>query len=151
MASLAEMERLLMVERTQAGLRAAREQGRIGRNRIMAEAKIRPARKLLNQGTPPREVASGLGVSVPTLYRWRTGNRHRRGFKAVGPPGWGSRLLKTTATGFSTAARFSPKRTAREAILDSKPSRIPLFARTVYVAEVEDSPFGALARDEDVS
>ncbi|MGY4543629.1 DNA invertase Pin-like site-specific DNA recombinase [Arthrobacter sp. UYNi723] len=71
MASLAQMERELMVERTQAGLRAAREQGRVGgRKRIMTEAKIRSARKLLNQGTPPREVANSLGVSVPTLYRW---------------------------------------------------------------------------------
>ncbi|MDQ0676565.1 DNA invertase Pin-like site-specific DNA recombinase [Pseudarthrobacter siccitolerans] len=71
MASLAQMERELMVERTQAGLRAAREQGRVGgRKRIMTEAKIRSARKLLKQGTPPREVANSLGVSVPTLYRW---------------------------------------------------------------------------------
>jgi DNA invertase Pin-like site-specific DNA recombinase len=60
-----------MVERTQAGLLAAREQGRAGgRKRIMTEAKIRSARKLLKQGTPPREVATSLGVSVPTLYRW---------------------------------------------------------------------------------
>ncbi|WP_269450071.1 recombinase family protein [Arthrobacter sp. U41] len=71
MASLAQMERELMVERTQAGLQAAREQGRIGgRKRVMTEAKIRSARKLLSQGTPPKEVAASLGVSVPTLYRW---------------------------------------------------------------------------------
>ena len=36
----------------------------------MTEAKIRSARKLLSQGTPPKEVAASLGVSVPTLYRW---------------------------------------------------------------------------------
>jgi transposase len=36
----------------------------------MTEAKIRSARKLLKQGTPPREVANSLGVSVPTLYPW---------------------------------------------------------------------------------
>lgn len=71
MASLAQMERELMVERTQAGLQAARDQGRVGgRKRVMTEAKIRSARKLLNQGTPPKEVAASLGVSVPTLYRW---------------------------------------------------------------------------------
>jgi DNA invertase Pin-like site-specific DNA recombinase len=71
MASLAQMERELMAERTQAGLQAAREQGRVGgRKRIMTDAKIRSARKLLNQGTLPREVADTLGVSVPTLYRW---------------------------------------------------------------------------------
>lgn len=71
MASLAQMERELMVERTQAGLQTAREQGRVGgRKRVMTEAKIRSARKLLSQGTPPKEVAASLGVSVPTLYRW---------------------------------------------------------------------------------
>jgi DNA invertase Pin-like site-specific DNA recombinase len=71
MASLAQMERELMVERTQAGLRAAREQGRVGgRQRIMTDSKIRSARKLLSEGTPPKEVAKNLGVSVPTLYRW---------------------------------------------------------------------------------
>lgn len=71
MASLAQMERELMVERTQAGLQAAREQGRVGgRKRVMTEAKIRSARKLLKQGTPPKEVAASLGISVPTLYRW---------------------------------------------------------------------------------
>ncbi|MGG5173153.1 recombinase family protein [Pseudarthrobacter sp. J1738] len=49
MASLAQMERELMVERTQAGLQAAREQGRVGgRKRVMTEAKIRSARKLLS-------------------------------------------------------------------------------------------------------
>jgi len=36
----------------------------------MTDAKIRSARKLPNQGTPPREVDDTLGVSVPTLYRW---------------------------------------------------------------------------------
>ncbi|WP_441338920.1 recombinase family protein [Pseudarthrobacter sp. R1] len=71
MASLAQMERELMVDRTQAGLQAAREQGRVGgRKHIMTHAKIRSARKLLKQGTPPREVADTLGAFVPTLYRW---------------------------------------------------------------------------------
>ena len=43
-----------MLERTQVGLQAAREQGRIGAGKsVMTEAKIRSARKLLSQGTPP--------------------------------------------------------------------------------------------------
>lgn len=71
MASLAQMERELVVERTRAGLAAARKLGRIGgRKRRMTEGKVRAARKLLGDGTPPREVATSLGVSVPTLYRW---------------------------------------------------------------------------------
>lgn len=71
MASLAQMERGIMRERPLAGTPASFEQGRTGgRKRLMTEDKIRSARKLLKQGTPPRVVANRLGVSVPTLYRW---------------------------------------------------------------------------------
>jgi len=71
MASLAQMERELIVERTRAGLEAGRRQGRVGgRKRLMTEGKVVAARRLLGSGTPPREVAQLLGVSVPTLYRW---------------------------------------------------------------------------------
>jgi DNA invertase Pin-like site-specific DNA recombinase len=71
MASLAEMERELTLERTRAGLEVARQLGRIGgRKRQMTESKIKSAKKLLASGVPPRDVASNLGVSVPTLYRW---------------------------------------------------------------------------------
>jgi DNA invertase Pin-like site-specific DNA recombinase len=71
MASLAQMERELLVERTRAGLAAAKRQGRVGgRKRRMTESKVLAAKKLLASGTPPREVAHSLGVSVPTLYRW---------------------------------------------------------------------------------
>ena len=71
MASLAEMERELTVERTRAGLEVARQLGRKGgRKRQMTESKIASAKKLLANGVPPRDVAKNLGVSVPTLYRW---------------------------------------------------------------------------------
>src|SRR5208282_1209365 len=71
MASRAQMERELIVERTRAGLAAARRLGRIGgRKRRMTESKVRAARKLLDGGTLPRDVAQSLGVSIPTLYRW---------------------------------------------------------------------------------
>jgi DNA invertase Pin-like site-specific DNA recombinase len=71
MASLAQMERELILERTRAGLEAARCQGRVGgRKRQMTDSKVQAARKLLASGTPPQEVAHSLGVSVPPLYRW---------------------------------------------------------------------------------
>src|SRR6516162_7714229 len=71
MASLAQMERELILERTRAGLEAARRQGRVGgRKRRMTDGKVQAARKLLASGTSPCEVAHSLGVSVPTLYRW---------------------------------------------------------------------------------
>ena len=71
MASLAQMERDLIMERTRAGLEAARSAGRVGgRKRRMTDGKVQAARKLLASGTPPHDVAHSLGVSVPTLYRW---------------------------------------------------------------------------------
>jgi DNA invertase Pin-like site-specific DNA recombinase len=75
MASLAQMERELIVERTRAGLAAARQRGRVGgRKRRMTDSKVESAKQLLASGIPPREVASNLGVSVPTLYRWVPGS-----------------------------------------------------------------------------
>ncbi|WP_010216606.1 helix-turn-helix domain-containing protein [Pseudomonas amygdali] len=77
MASLAEMERELTVERTRAGLQVARQLGRTGgRKRQMTDSKIVSAKKLLANGVPPREVAKNLGVSVPTLYRWIPASSH---------------------------------------------------------------------------
>ena len=71
MASLAEMERELIVERTRAGLEIARKLGRVGgRKRKMTESKVASARKLVAAGVAHKEVARNLGVSVPTLYRW---------------------------------------------------------------------------------
>ena len=71
MASLAEMERELIVERTRAGLDVARQLGRKGgRKNKMTDSKIETKKKLLDSGVPPKDVAKNLGVSVPTLYRW---------------------------------------------------------------------------------
>jgi DNA invertase Pin-like site-specific DNA recombinase len=71
MASLAQMERELLAERTRAGLAAARRRGRLGgRKRRMTPGKVESARELLRSGMSPRDVAENLGISIPTLYRW---------------------------------------------------------------------------------
>ena len=71
MASLAQMERELIAERTKAGLIAAKAQGRIGgRRRKMTTSKIESAKKLLASGSLPKDIARNLGISIPTLYRW---------------------------------------------------------------------------------
>lgn len=71
MASLAEMERELTVERTRAGLEVAKQLGRKGgRKPKMTNSKIESAKKLLASGVPPKDVAKNLGVSIPTLYCW---------------------------------------------------------------------------------
>jgi DNA invertase Pin-like site-specific DNA recombinase len=65
------MERELIIDRTRAGLKVAKEMGRTGgRKRLMTDSKIDSAKKLLSSGISAREVASNLGVSIPTLYRW---------------------------------------------------------------------------------
>ena len=71
MASLAQMERELIVERTKAGLDAAKKLGRVGgRKRSMTDSKLVSAKKLLAAGALPKDVAKDLGVSIATLYRW---------------------------------------------------------------------------------
>jgi len=71
MASLAQMERELIVERTKAGLDAAKKLGRVGgRKRSMTDSKLASAKKLLAAGALPKDVAKDLGISIATLYRW---------------------------------------------------------------------------------
>jgi len=71
MASLAEMERSLIIERTRAGLETARRLGKLsGRKPKMNPSKIQAAKKLLESGIAPKEVAKTLEISVATLYRW---------------------------------------------------------------------------------
>jgi DNA invertase Pin-like site-specific DNA recombinase len=71
------MERELTIERTRAGLEVARQLDRKrGRRRQMTDSKIKWVKKLLASCVPPRDVASNLGVSVPTLYRWIPASNH---------------------------------------------------------------------------
>ena len=78
-ASLAEFERDLIIERTQAGLKAARARGRIGgrpkglspeaeRKAIAAEALYQAGNLSVN------EIAKNLGIAKATLYKYL---RHR--------------------------------------------------------------------------
>lgn len=70
MAALAEFERALIVERTNAGLRSAQALGvRLGRPRALTPAQVRHARTLLEAGERAVSVAVSLGVSRATLYR----------------------------------------------------------------------------------
>jgi DNA invertase Pin-like site-specific DNA recombinase len=70
-AAIAEFERELIIERTQAGLESARARGRIGgRPRKMDEQKIRTAMAALSdRKSVAAEVARTLGVTTATLYK----------------------------------------------------------------------------------
>lgn len=68
--ALAEFERSLIIERTQAGLTAARLRGaRIGRPSAMDAGQIEQARTLVGAGHRVGDVARTLGVGRSTLYR----------------------------------------------------------------------------------
>ncbi|WOA51340.1 recombinase family protein [Dickeya solani] len=71
MSALAEMERELIVERTRAGLAAARAAGRIGgRRRIMTPEAVDQAKTLLNNGATRWQIANIIGVSEKTIYKY---------------------------------------------------------------------------------
>ncbi|MBR7374089.1 recombinase family protein [Klebsiella pneumoniae] len=71
MSALAEMGRELIVERTRAGLAAAREQGRVGgRRRVMTPEVIDRCRRMLTTGATRQQVADVIGVDVKTIYKY---------------------------------------------------------------------------------
>ncbi|ECS6060839.1 helix-turn-helix domain-containing protein [Salmonella enterica] len=64
------MERELIVERTRAGLAAARGQGRIGGRRPkLTPEQWAQAGRLIRAGVPRRQVAIIYDVGVSTLYK----------------------------------------------------------------------------------
>ena len=70
MGAIAEFERALIVERTRAGVEAARKRGQhLGRPIALTTGQVRHARALIDGGESPSSVASSLGVSRSTLYR----------------------------------------------------------------------------------
>lgn len=70
-AGLAEFERSIIVERTHAGLTAARARGRVGgRRTVLTPAKLATARQLYDsRAHTVEQIADIVGVSRSTLYR----------------------------------------------------------------------------------
>ena len=75
-AALAEFERELIVERTRAGLAAARARGRLGgRPRKMDVAMLRMAmRAMAERDTNAQDLAQRLGITTTTLYMYVNGD-----------------------------------------------------------------------------
>lgn len=69
-AALAQMERDLIAERTNAGLQAARARGRLGGRRPkLNPEQLEHARELIAAGKPVKDVARLLNVDRSTLFR----------------------------------------------------------------------------------
>jgi DNA invertase Pin-like site-specific DNA recombinase len=70
MVAFAELERDMIVERTRAGLDAAKAQGRTGgRPTVMDADKLAAAKARRAKGESVTAVAKAMGVSRATLYR----------------------------------------------------------------------------------
>lgn len=68
--ALAEFERNLLVERTKAGIEAAKAKGRVGgRPKSMTDEQIKMAKDLIAANHGKTQVAEMMGVSRATLYR----------------------------------------------------------------------------------
>jgi DNA invertase Pin-like site-specific DNA recombinase len=69
LGALAEFERSLIVERTQAGLKAAKQRGqKLGRRPALSPEQRKHARELIDRGESPAKVAKLLNVCRATLY-----------------------------------------------------------------------------------
>jgi len=75
--ALAEFERSIIRERTNAGLESARARGRMGgRPKGLSDEDLAAAKALLNDpNIPMKEIAQRLGVVTSTLYRYFPGGR----------------------------------------------------------------------------
>jgi DNA invertase Pin-like site-specific DNA recombinase len=70
MVAFAELERDMIIERTRAGLEAAKAQGRTGgRPTVMHDDKLSAAKARRAKGESVTAIAKALGVSRATLYR----------------------------------------------------------------------------------
>lgn len=71
MVAFAELERDMIVERTRAGLEAAKAQGRtLGRPTVLSEDQMRIARARRAEGESVTSIAKVLGVSRATMYNY---------------------------------------------------------------------------------
>lgn len=71
MASIAELERDIVSERTKVGLEAARARGRSGGRPKVPEKAIKTALKMYDSKEHTiSEITKSTGISMPTLYRY---------------------------------------------------------------------------------
>jgi DNA invertase Pin-like site-specific DNA recombinase len=70
MSVFSDFERNVIVERTRAGLAAAKARGvKLGRSPVMDAERLREARRLIRFGMTTRDAAQRIGVGRSTLYR----------------------------------------------------------------------------------
>jgi len=85
-ATLRQLERDRLIERTKTGLKLAKARGRTGgRKPKLTSEQIEMAKGLLASGKAPRDVAKAFGVGRSTLYRYVPGDTSTADEEVVQP------------------------------------------------------------------
>jgi DNA invertase Pin-like site-specific DNA recombinase len=69
MASVAQFERSMMLERQREGVAKAKAEGKYKGRKPTARAKTQEVREMIQQGIPKREIAKRLGIGERSVYR----------------------------------------------------------------------------------
>lgn len=70
LGAVAQLERSLIIQRTTAGIRAARARGvQWGRKPLLTDREAAEVARLFADGWPPGAIASAYGISRPLVYR----------------------------------------------------------------------------------
>ena len=71
LGAIAHFERSLIIERTKAGMNAAKKRGvKMGRKPVMNSDEVAEAYQLINHGSSIEDVAREYGIGKSTLYRY---------------------------------------------------------------------------------
>jgi DNA invertase Pin-like site-specific DNA recombinase len=71
MGALSEFERSLIIERTRAGIEAAKQRGvKLGRRPTLAPHQLEHVKRLIACGETPKSIARSLKIGRSTLYRY---------------------------------------------------------------------------------
>lgn len=74
MGAFAQFERDIIIKRTRAGMRAARERGiQVGQPRALDDKQTAQAQKMRDRGVPVKEIAAKFKVAPMTIYTWTHG------------------------------------------------------------------------------
>ena len=119
--ALAEFERALIRERTQAGLAAARARGRLGGRRpvLNADKRALAVRLYEEREMPIARICRMMGISKPTLYSY---------VRAADPGGW--RWRRSAADdGWKALSAYFVEKVSRTQVIGSGPGLRPAFGR----------------------
>ena len=75
MGSIAEFEREILLERQRIGIAKAKAEGKYKGRMPKARDKKLDIQRMTAEGMKPKAIAEALGISVPSVYKYRSGPR----------------------------------------------------------------------------